>query len=731
MKIKTVVFVVLWGLTLALVPKTINYQGKLTDRRGLGVNDTVPIHFALYPDSSSETALWEEVHDSVIVFRGMFNVHLGAVNPFSDSLNFDTPYWLELMVDGEVMSPRKKLVAVPYSIRSLYADSTIGDNWGEQTVATSARISGDGTTSSPLDIAQQEASAGQVLKWDGTSWSPEDDQTEDGDIDPGNELQVITAGDGLSGGGSGDTINLMVDVGVGLGFSSGQLINTGDANGDDDLTTSISFGGDVSGTYDNLALGNGVVNNAEIADNTQFVDVQTDGAHRFYITDGSRAFNLTGYVNYPGGNTIEITGDGTGGGVVNNVVAGNGLSGGGSSATVTLHIGDGTGYSLNSDNLSLNLGSGLGFSGDNIVNTGDLSTSNELQNISSSGTGLSSSGSGTMNLQVSLNSGNSSGQIPVSNGSRCSNLNADMIDGHHYSSNWASDASTTNELQNLSEVLSRGNSAGSYDIQMNNRNIYSVDYISVDRLYANTGNHNALNVRNNSSSYPTIWAMANDNTNTIYAENNTSGYPTIYARNNGSSNCLVARNNSNNYPAIWAKQDGGSSAYAINASRTDGSWSNDWGIFSWNNIYAYNIYTNSSKSFVHPHPEDTTKDIVYSCLEGPEAATFIRGKGKLIDGEATVEFPDHFAMVTADEGLSVTLTPGSAESKGLAATKLTNDRLVVKELNGGDGDYDFYYFVTGIREGFEDYQVVRDKLPTPPVMEEQPLYNDNLPNPEE
>ncbi len=66
----------------------------------------------------------------------------------------------------------------------------------------------------------------------------------------------------------------------------------------------------------------------------------------------------------------------------------------------------------------------------------DGSTSNELQNISTSGTGLSSSGSGTMTLSVNLNSGNGSGQIPISNGATNSNLNADMVDGHHYDSDW-------------------------------------------------------------------------------------------------------------------------------------------------------------------------------------------------------------------------------------------------------------------------------------------------------
>ena len=40
------------------------------------------------------------------------------------------------------------------------------------TVSTTARLSGNGTSGSPLDIAQQGATTGQVLRWSGTAWTP-------------------------------------------------------------------------------------------------------------------------------------------------------------------------------------------------------------------------------------------------------------------------------------------------------------------------------------------------------------------------------------------------------------------------------------------------------------------------------------------------------------------------------------------------------------------------------
>ena len=52
-----------------------------------------------------------------------------------------------------------------------------GDNWGTQSVSVSTNFSGNGTTASPLRLAQQGASNGQILKWNGTNWIPRNDST--------------------------------------------------------------------------------------------------------------------------------------------------------------------------------------------------------------------------------------------------------------------------------------------------------------------------------------------------------------------------------------------------------------------------------------------------------------------------------------------------------------------------------------------------------------------------
>jgi len=111
-------------------------------------------------------------------------------------------------------------------------------------------------------------------------------------------------------------------------------------------------------------------------------------------------------------------------------------------------------------------------------------------------------------------------------------------------------------------------------------------------------------------------------------------------------------------------------------------------------------------SFVEEHPQDPTKEIVYTCLEGPEAGTYVRGTAQLVDGEAVVNLPEHFSLVTSDEGLTVQLT-AVAEWLQLCVVEKGTQRIVVREADGRNAQFD--YLVQGVRKGHEDYQVIRDK----------------------
>jgi hypothetical protein len=123
------------------------------------------------------------------------------------------------------------------------------------------------------------------------------------------------------------------------------------------------------------------------------------------------------------------------------------------------------------------------------------------------------------------------------------------------------------------------------------------------------------------------------------------------------------------------------------------------GVYSIGNIQV----VAGTKQFVEPHPTDPTKEIAYVSLEGPEAGTYFRGKGRFQRGLAVIELPEDFRMVTDTEGLSVQVTPlGDMASVGVVSIDL--ERIVVK----GSRDVAFFYTVNGVRRAYKDHRPIRE-----------------------
>ena len=125
MNSKAIFKILLIGTAFAFmvaVPRSFNYQGKLVDSFGIGVNDTLPITFRLYTSETGGMPLWERTIENVIVSQGLFSVELSG---FPDSVDFSNQYWLEVEAAGEIFLPREKLVASPYSIRSREVENAI------------------------------------------------------------------------------------------------------------------------------------------------------------------------------------------------------------------------------------------------------------------------------------------------------------------------------------------------------------------------------------------------------------------------------------------------------------------------------------------------------------------------------------------------------------------------------------------------------------------------------
>ncbi len=136
-----------------------------------------------------------------------------------------------------------------------------------------------------------------------------------------------------------------------------------------------------------------------------------------------------------------------------------------------------------------------------------------------------------------------------------------------------------------------------------------------------------------------------------------------------------------------------------------------------------NLQVSGTKNFVQDYPNDPTKQIVYYSLEGGESGTYTRGSGQLVQGEATINLPEHFNLVSSDQGITVQITP-TAETSGLYVVSKSNKQVVVKELGGGKGNATFDYLVQGVRKGYENAPVIVDKkTANPPTPEEMKATN--------
>ncbi len=115
-------------ISIQAVPQQLTYQGKLTDVDGIGINDTLNMVIRIYDLETGGTALWYRTVYNVEILHGLFTVELSSVD-----LPFDEQYWLEITIDGDVLSPRNRLTSSAYSFRAAIADSLAG---GDHVIAT-------------------------------------------------------------------------------------------------------------------------------------------------------------------------------------------------------------------------------------------------------------------------------------------------------------------------------------------------------------------------------------------------------------------------------------------------------------------------------------------------------------------------------------------------------------------------------------------------------------------
>lgn len=143
------IFTVL-SLAQADIPKTIHFQGRLTDLSGNPVGEGNPsITFRLWDAETSGTMLWTGTYDAAVK-EGYYSVELGSgLHPFT-GLTFNQPYYLDLKVgsDPDYLSPRIKLDSSAYAMN--VADGAISTAKLADSSVIAAKISDSAITTAKI-----------------------------------------------------------------------------------------------------------------------------------------------------------------------------------------------------------------------------------------------------------------------------------------------------------------------------------------------------------------------------------------------------------------------------------------------------------------------------------------------------------------------------------------------------------------------------------------------------
>lgn len=139
-----------WG---AGVPERFTYQGNLREA-GVLVTGTRSMRFRLYPAPTGGAPLWDSGATAVALSTGVFRVALAPAG-----VDWEAAPWLEVEVDGTVLSPREELTAAPYALDALLHS---GKRYTSAATAPGAPAPGD---------LWYDTAANLLKLWNGSAWT--------------------------------------------------------------------------------------------------------------------------------------------------------------------------------------------------------------------------------------------------------------------------------------------------------------------------------------------------------------------------------------------------------------------------------------------------------------------------------------------------------------------------------------------------------------------------------
>lgn len=266
------------GASIAGVPQTINYQGRVTDSSGDPHEGPLILRFAIYDVSSGGDSLWSSGFHELTIVNGLFSYTLGTsvlLPPSLFTTGADLYLGIKVGTDPEI-EPRTKFDAVPYAYQAVSANSSDSATTVSDNAINSMKIQ-DGSVQFS-DIGQNDATSGQVMKWNGAAWLADNDSVGGGSNWTLTDSVLYTTGKwGIARGEAGNAL---------IGDSTHTHVNFGVA-----CTTGISvadsYYATVSGGFSNRALGDYSTIGGGIENNTSSYSVVSGGFRNRALGDYS------------------------------------------------------------------------------------------------------------------------------------------------------------------------------------------------------------------------------------------------------------------------------------------------------------------------------------------------------------------------------------------------------------------------------------------------------------
>ncbi len=113
----------------AVVPRLVNYSGKVVDAEGRPQSGIAGVTFSIYKDEYEGSPLWLETQNVMADNKGNYTIQLGATK--SEGLPLDLfasgeARWLGVRVNGGEEQPRVLLLSVPYALKAADAETVGG-----------------------------------------------------------------------------------------------------------------------------------------------------------------------------------------------------------------------------------------------------------------------------------------------------------------------------------------------------------------------------------------------------------------------------------------------------------------------------------------------------------------------------------------------------------------------------------------------------------------------------